>query len=54
MYKAIERFVKLYGRVFGMYFMKTPAVVVSDPYIMKEIIIKEFSSFYDRPVTRIF
>ena len=51
MHKTVDRFVKQYGRVFGMYFMKTPAVVVSDLQIIKEIMIKEFSSFHDRPVS---
>ena len=51
MHLTFERCVKKYGRVFGMYFMKDPSIVVADPQILKEVMVKEFSSFHDRPVS---
>ena len=41
---------KSYGRVFGYYLFTTPVVVVSDPEILKVILVKEFDKFHDRPV----
>ena len=51
MHKTFDRLVKQYGKVFGIYFLKTPTVVVSDPQMLKTILVKEFNSFHDRPVS---
>ena len=41
---------KAYGRIYGMYLLKTPTIVVSDPEILKVVMVKEFEKFHDRPV----
>lgn len=37
-----------YGRVYGIYFFRHPALVVTDPELMKQILVKDFNSFRDR------
>ncbi|KAG5682993.1 hypothetical protein PVAND_012305 [Polypedilum vanderplanki] len=37
-------------KYFGIYFSYRPALVVNDPEIIQQIIIKEFQSFHDRPM----
>ena len=51
MHKTFDRFVKQYGKVFGIYLLKTPAIVVTDPQMLKTILVKEFNSFHDKPVS---
>ncbi|CAL1538784.1 unnamed protein product [Lymnaea stagnalis] len=37
-----------YGRVYGIYFFRHPALVVTDPELMKQILVRDFNSFRDR------
>jgi len=39
---------KKYGKVFGVYIFREPFLVVADPDMVKEILVKEFSKFHDR------
>jgi len=39
---------KKYGKVYGMYFFRLPFLMVGDPDMIKEILIKEFPKFHDR------
>ena len=41
---------RIYGRTYGIYFMKTPIVVVSDPEVLRVIFVQEFQKFHDRLV----
>ena len=50
-----EYFLK-YGKVFAMssFLGKIPNLVIADPEMLKEIFVKEFDSFRDRPVSYMF
>ena len=45
---AYEKWVKAYGRVFGIYEKSKPILVVADAELVKEIIVKKFDQFLDR------
>eukprot|EP00112_Aurelia_sp_Birch-Aquarium-sp1_P007736 Seg1845.6 transcript_id=Seg1845.6/GoldUCD/mRNA.D3Y31 product="Cytochrome P450 3A24" protein_id=Seg1845.6/GoldUCD/D3Y31 len=45
----ISNCIKKYGSVFGLYFNKDPCIVVSDPEMIKTIMVKDFEKFHDRP-----
>lgn len=47
----ISNCIKKYGSVFGLYFNKDPCIVVSDPEMIKTIMVKDFEKFHDRPVS---
>ncbi|EDO33559.1 predicted protein [Nematostella vectensis] len=48
--KQFQEYRKKYGRLYAMFLVgKKPCVVVADPEIVKHIMVKEFSSFRDRP-----
>ncbi|KAH9523613.1 hypothetical protein Btru_040453 [Bulinus truncatus] len=38
----------LYGRVYGIYYFRRPALVVTDPEWIKHIMVKDFNNFRDR------
>ena len=52
MHVYIQDMLKKYGKVFGMYFMRAPVIVVYDPEMNKAILVKEFDKFHDRPVSK--
>ena len=53
MHLTMDSYVKKYGKVFGMYFLRDPAIVVSDPVMLKEIYVKEFNKFRNRAVSNL-
>ncbi|XP_020604908.1 cytochrome P450 3A8-like [Orbicella faveolata] len=46
--KRHQELYKKYGKVFGLYFFRQPFLMVGDPDMIKEILIKEFPKFHDR------
>ncbi|XP_031552096.1 cytochrome P450 3A2-like [Actinia tenebrosa] len=47
----IDEYYKKYGRLFTMFlFTKRPSLFIGDPEMTKEILVKEFQSFHDRPL----
>ena len=48
----VDEYYRKYGNVFKMYFFgPTPCLVVGDPEMLKDIFVREFDSFSDRPVS---
>ena len=48
----IDEYYKKYGDVFGMmFFGKNPTLVVADLEMVKQVYIKDFQAFRDRPVS---
>ena len=46
-----DMYCKKYGKVFAMVsFTGEPGLVVTDPEIIRHIMVKDFTSFHDRPV----
>ena len=46
----VDNYYKKYGGVFGMYINSSPTVVVSDPDMVKQVLVKDFAKFHDRQV----
>lgn len=47
----IDDYYKKYGKVFGMFFFgRTPSLVVADLEMVKQVYVKDFHAFRDRPV----
>ncbi|XP_022082383.1 cytochrome P450 3A24-like [Acanthaster planci] len=46
--KTFTDYVKKHGRVVGMYDFRRPVLIVNDPDILKNVLVKNFSSFYNR------
>ena len=52
MHLQIEEYCKRYGDVFGMYLLGSlPTLVISDLDMIKEVLVKDFQAFRDRPVS---
>ena len=47
------KFMQKYGKVFAVCFSRKPGLMIADPEIVKEITVKEFSSFHNRPASPI-
>ncbi|CAG5958322.1 unnamed protein product [Menidia menidia] len=51
-FRPINDIIKTYGRVCGYYLGRRPVVVVADPDMLREIMVREFSSFPNRMTIR--
>ena len=51
MHLFLSELYKKYGRIFGVYINGTPNVVVGDPEMLKQILVKDFARFHDREVS---
>ena len=52
MHLQIDEYYKRYGDVFGMYLLGSlPTLVISDLDMVKEVFVKKFQAFRDRPVS---
>lgn len=47
--QVMERWIAEHGKVFGFYMGEEPFMVVSDPEMVKQCLVKEFPTFHDRP-----
>ena len=49
-----DAYCKKYGKIFSMVsFTGDPGLVVTDPEAIKQIMVKDFTSFHDRPVSTV-
>lgn len=46
-----DRYYKKYGSLFSVSFFGSPGLVVADPEMIKDILVKNFECFHDRPVS---
>lgn len=52
MHLQIDEYYKRYGDVFGMFLLGSlPTLVISDLDMVKEVFVKKFQAFRDRPVS---
>jgi len=50
MWKEDMKHTKIYGKVFGIFEGKKPTLIVSDPEIVKQIMVKDFDHFNNHSV----
>ncbi|KAH3871556.1 cytochrome P450 3A41-like [Dreissena polymorpha] len=50
--KTDEEWFQKYGKVYGCYFGYQPQVVTCDPELIKNVLVKDFHNFTDRPVPK--
>jgi hypothetical protein len=46
-----DRYYKKYGKLFSVNFFGSPGLVISDPEMIKDVLVKNFENFHDRPVS---
>uniref|UniRef100_A0A672GC50 Thromboxane-A synthase n=1 Tax=Salarias fasciatus TaxID=181472 RepID=A0A672GC50_SALFA len=51
-YKPLNELIKTHGRVCGYYLARRPVVVVADPDMLRQIMVRDFSSFPNRMTVR--
>uniref|UniRef100_A0A672FFS2 Thromboxane-A synthase n=1 Tax=Salarias fasciatus TaxID=181472 RepID=A0A672FFS2_SALFA len=51
-YKPLNELIKTHGRVCGYYLAQRPVVVVADPDMLRQIMVRDFSSFPNRMTAR--
>ncbi|XP_029942821.1 thromboxane-A synthase-like [Salarias fasciatus] len=51
-YKPLNELTKTHGRVCGYYLARRPVVVVADPDMLRQIMVRDFSSFPNRMTAR--
>ncbi|XP_029952804.1 thromboxane-A synthase-like [Salarias fasciatus] len=51
-YKPLNELIKTHGRVCGYYLARRPVVVVADPEMLRQIMVRDFSSFPNRMTAR--
>ncbi|XP_037539369.1 thromboxane-A synthase isoform X2 [Nematolebias whitei] len=47
-FKALPDIIKTHGRVSGYYFGRKPTVLIADPDLLRQVLVKDFSSFPNR------
>ena len=47
----IDEYYRQYGKIFPMWHLKRPTLVVAEPAMLREILVKNFQNFPDRPVS---
>jgi len=48
-----QNLVKKHGKIFGVYEVTKPVLYVSDPDIIKDVLVKDFHIFTNRRVSKI-
>ncbi|XP_041853699.1 thromboxane-A synthase [Melanotaenia boesemani] len=51
-FKPLNNIIKTYGRVCGYYLGRRPVVVIADPDMLRQVMVKDFSSFPNRMTLR--
>ncbi|XP_063337301.1 thromboxane-A synthase-like isoform X2 [Pelmatolapia mariae] len=53
-FKPLNDLVKTYGKVCGYYLGRTPVIVVADPDMLRQVLVKDFSNFPNRNVRKLY
>uniref|UniRef100_A0A672J7Z8 Thromboxane-A synthase-like n=1 Tax=Salarias fasciatus TaxID=181472 RepID=A0A672J7Z8_SALFA len=51
-YQPVIKLIKTHGRVCGYYLGRKPVVVIADPDMLRQVLVRDFSSFPNRQVRR--
>ncbi|XP_071785224.1 cytochrome P450 3A24-like [Asterias amurensis] len=49
-HEVFTDYVKKHGKVVGMYDFRRPVLIISDAHILKNVLVKNFSNFYNRRI----